>query len=583
MKKLWLLAGLLIVGAVLIWMIVGRGRHPDTSSVARFAPYAEIAGDVTPSWSPNDREVIYCRASSQEEVKLYAIPANGGTPRLFLGDQPEGCLPAWSPTGGRVAFSSRRRGKFQLMTALGLARPINIWTASASGSDLRQVTSLRANLLDPAWSPDGKQIAFTAFPGPRIMTVSTSGGEAMVFTHGFSPAWSPDGRRMAYFSSASGQLSPPFGIFVQPARGGAAKHLTSLVIKSDIFFRPSLDWSPDGERLLTVHPENGQWEAAVINPTEDRIESTLPLPGNVVSPHWSHDGKRIAYGLTDTGHPSSLEVLTLASRQRTHLTPTSNYATAQLIRYKSAGDLEIPSWLYMPRNSDLATHPALVWLHGGKPGSAWTSNEFDPRIQYFVDQGFVVLVPNYRGSAGFGDELARFHRGDDIVPDIVAGVNYLKGLKSVDAAHIGVVGFSFGGYLTLRSITQQPELFAAAVDFYGLSDLVRFYQDSSSMRPILNELLGGTPEQNREAYQAASPINFVDRIKTPLLILHGTADDAAPYNQSVELVRALKRAHKNCEFISYRFAGHGFSGKDEIDANQQAMRFLLAHLKVSRS
>ena len=179
-------------------------------------------------------------------------------------------------------------------------------------------------------------------------------------------------------------------------------------------------------------------------------------------------------------------------------------------------------------------------------------------------------------------ELARFGRGDDIVPDLAAAVNYLNGLKSVDAAHIGVVGFSFGGFLALRSITQRPQLFAAAVDFYGLSDLVRYYQDNPPMRPALSELLGGTPEQNPEAYRAASPINFVDRIKTPVLILHGTADDAAPYKHSVELAKALERAHKDYEFISYRFAGHGFSGKDEIDANQQAMRFLLAHLQASR-
>jgi dipeptidyl aminopeptidase/acylaminoacyl peptidase len=151
----------------------------------------------------------------------------------------------------------------------------------------------------------------------------------------------------------------------------------------------------------------------------------------------------------------------------------------------------------------------------------------------------------------------------------------------VDAARIGAVGFSFGGFLTLRSISQQRELFAAAVDFYGFSDLVRFYRDSPEIRPMLTDLLGGTPEQNLEAYRAASPLNFVDRIKTPLLILCGTSDEF--YSDSVELANTLQRAHKNYEFITYRFAGHGFSGKDDIDANQQAMRFLLAYLKPQQS
>jgi dipeptidyl aminopeptidase/acylaminoacyl peptidase len=578
-RRLWLLAGLLTLGAFLLWIILGREQHPDTSAVVSYAPYMELRGDIAPSWSPDDKQVIYSRGGPEGQ-NLYLIPADGGIPRPFLAG--DGSLPVWSHDGTRVVFSSERRGKFQLMRALGLARPINIWTASASGGDLRQVTDSSVSFVDASWSPDGMQIAFTAFPGPRVMTVPASGGEAKLLAYGFSPSWSPDGKRVAYFSSQPGQGGAPYSILIQSAGGGAVKSLGSFVIRADIFFRPTLDWSPDGERLLTIQLENGQWQPIVINQTEDRIESTLPTAGSAIYPRWSHDGKRIAYGLTDTGHPLSIEVLTLESGQRAQLTPRSTYTTAQLVRYKSTGDLDIPSWLYLPRDSDVARHPALIWLHGGWPGRGSTTNEFDRSIQYFVDQGFVVLAPNYRGSAGFGVELARFGRGDDIVPDMAAAVNYLNGLKSVDAAHIGVVGFSFGGFLALRSITQRPELFAAAVDFYGLSDLVRYYQDNPPMRPALSELLGGTPGQNPEAYRAASPINFVDRIKTPVLIVHGTADAAAPYKHSVELAKALERAHKDYEFISYRFAGHGFSGKDEIDANQQAMRFLLAHLQASR-
>jgi len=150
--------------------------------------------------------------------------------------------------------------------------------------------------------------------------------------------------------------------------------------------------------LLTVQIENGQWHPTVINEPKDMVEFTIPTAASAIGPRWSHDGKRIAYGLTDTGHPPSIEVLTLATQQRTQLAPGSSYTTAQLIRYKSAGELEIPSWLYLPRDSNLAKHPTLVWLHGGPPGSGSTRDEFEPSIQYFVDQGFVVLAPNYRGN-----------------------------------------------------------------------------------------------------------------------------------------------------------------------------------------
>ena len=103
-----------------------------------------------------------------------------------------------------------------------------------------------------------------------------------------------------------------------------------------------------------------------------------------------------------------------------------------------------------------------------------------PSIQYFVAQGFVVLVPNYRGSVGFGNELATFDRQHDMMLDLVGAAGYLKGLKVVDADRIGVIGFSFGGYLTLRCVTEAPELFAAAVDFSGASDVLKYYERNSS-------------------------------------------------------------------------------------------------------
>jgi len=514
MKKLWLFAGLLGLCVFLVWMILVKENHPDTSSVASYAPYLAFRGDIAPSWSPDDKQIIFSRGDPERQ-DLYLIPADGGTSRPFLNG--DGGLPVWSPDGTRVAFSSQRSGKFHIMTAIGLAHPINIWSANSSGDDVRQVTDSHANFVDACWSPDGTHLAFTAYPGPRVMTVSASGGEAKFFADGFSPAWSPDGKRLAYFSGPSGQPASRLSIFIRPTEGGTAKQLNSLVIQTGISFRPILDWSPDGKRLLSVRYENGQWQPVVINEREDKIESTLVTTGSSIYPRWSHDGKRIVYGLTDTSHPPNIEVMTVACGQRTPLTTGSSHTPAQLIRYKSAGGVEIPSWLYLPPGPEPAKHPALVWLHGGWPGSGSMSNEFDRSIRYFVDHGFVVLAPNYRGSAGFGDDLARLQQGDDIVPDIVAGVNYLKGLESVDPARIGVIGFSFGGFLALRSITQQPELFAASVDFYGLSDLTRYYHDNPSTRAALSQLLGGTLEQNPGAYRAASPINFVDRIKTPLL------------------------------------------------------------------
>jgi dipeptidyl aminopeptidase/acylaminoacyl peptidase len=202
-----------------------------------------------------------------------------------------------------------------------------------------------------------------------------------------------------------------------------------------------------------------------------------------------------------------------------------------------------------------------------------------------VDQGFVVLVVNYGPSSGLGEQERRFDRWDDFMPDIFASVDYLKTLKSVDRARIGIAGHSKGGYATLRSIVAQPDLFFAAVDEAGPSDVlkaIRAAPPSLITSAVIDHFFGGTPEQKPEAYRTVSPIHFVERIKTPLLILHGTADQMVPYHQSADLAEALKRAGKEHELITYKGARHNFAGKDEIDANQQILRFLMAHLMAPK-
>ncbi len=163
MTKPRFLAAFLMLGAALVWIAVREPQHPDTSGLPSFTAYAAIGGDLSPSWSGDDRSLIYCTLAGGSP-QLYTIPADGGAPMPFESGVSEGCLPAWSRDGTRVAFTSKEREKFQLMSFLGLADPINVWTANASGK-ARQVTDELAALLDPAWSPDGGRIAFTAFPG----------------------------------------------------------------------------------------------------------------------------------------------------------------------------------------------------------------------------------------------------------------------------------------------------------------------------------------------------------------------------------------------------------------------------------
>jgi dipeptidyl aminopeptidase/acylaminoacyl peptidase len=542
----------------------GQQDKPRSRENAQFEPYGQISLDGWPAFSPDDKQIIYTRFLPPEQGSIYTVSSRGGEPKAFpLEVKSSEGQPAWSPDGSQLAFTSNRSGQRQ------------IWTANASGNDLKRITTSPRYHVEPCWSPDGNQIAYCSYPGPDIMVVPASGGESAKFASGFSPAWSPDGKQIAYYSEDSGPNM--VSIFVKPLHGGEAKRLACSTTSPGTASRPSFDWSPDGQRLVAMKLSNGTWELAIINLAGDQVESTIPENGSALWPRWSHDGKQIVYASVATDHPYVVGLTTPDGKVKTEVTKHQGYTAAQLIRYRSADGLEIPSYFYLPVDSDQPNHAALVWLHGGLPGAIL--NELNPDIQFYVANGFVVLAPNYRSSVGFGEPLATLKPGDDIVQDVVAAVHYLKGLKSVNPSRIGVIGESFGGYLTLLTIARQPDLLAAAVDIAGLSDLTALYE-SPAYRQQLSTLMGGTPEQRPENYRAASPVTMAEQIRTPLLILHGDADHEAPYQQSVKMAQALKQAHKECDFVTYKHAGHGFGGKDKTDAMQQSLRFLLARLNA---
>jgi dipeptidyl aminopeptidase/acylaminoacyl peptidase len=201
-------------------------------------------------------------------------------------------------------------------------------------------------------------------------------------------------------------------------------------------------------------------------------------------------------------------------------------------------------------------------------------NEFDDQVQYFACHGFVVLGVNYRSSGGFGPELAKVDpSGNKQLDDVVSSVAYLKTVPGVDPKRIAVLGQSGGALLALFVVTHQPYLFAAAVDFYGPTDLTTWYKDAPSSRGMLVAILGGTPIEKPDAYRAASPVTFVGDVRTPILIVHGDADAAVPISQAVELASSLKKANKHCDLVRIKGGDHGFRNH-RVEALETTFVFL---------
>jgi dipeptidyl aminopeptidase/acylaminoacyl peptidase len=548
------------------------------AGVSAYEPYYRIFGHVQPTWSSDDTNIAFATViPGGDQGALYTVPSRGGEIAPLLKDDYWSATPAWAPDARRIAFMSSR------------GTPSHIWTVDMRGGQVFQITTSEFGLqFAPSWSPDGKQIAYTSLPGPRIMIVPSTGGAGQPFAVGMSPQWSPDGKRIAYtapepLDTVSGDPTVgKWSIYIKNVDGGEPGRLAcSTGQESGGTWILTASWSPDGRRLVSTSIMNGRSQLIIINVADDRIESTIPTSGSALFPAWSHDGKRIAYTSVDSGCPGEIHTIAPNGKRDMYVTRQRRYGTAKLIRYKSADGLQIPAYLYEPRVPAGKKHPALVWLHGGWPGTAAVLDLFDSSIQYFVDHGFIVLAPNYRGSIGFGERLAAARAGDwlDRIHDISAAVTFLRSRPSVDAERIGVLGHSVGAYLALLTAERHPREFAAVVDFYGPTDLTAIYKDVPTYRPLLKAAIGGTPEDCPEEYRIRSPITYVESIEAPVLILHGDADKDCPISQSLLMADALKRSGKQYEFVAIPKAEHYFAGRNAELAFETTMQFLTARIR----
>ncbi len=520
--------------------------------VPPYQPYGAVEEAYSPAWSPDGKQLLFARVG--DERGLYVTNAAGGLPRPVLVDGSFYTQPDWSRDGKRIVFGSDRSGRME------------VWSARPDGSDLRKISDQAGSSYQPRWSPDGRQIAFVNDGTIRI--VPADGGPSQAIARGWWPAWSPDGKRLA-FSAGSPPASQPIALKDVDGPGGI--RLASSPDNSPL---QAVDWSPDGTKLVCLKLVDGSFQMVVLDVAGDRVDHRVATSQSAFNPRWSPDGRRLAFTTSGTGEPSSIEIIDADGRNPTTITTPRRFTAGELVRYRSADGVEIPAFLYRPKAAG-DRRPVLIWLHGGLGG--FTANTFDRDIQYFVDQGFGVLAPNYRSSGGFGPEIARVD-AHALVSDVVAGEAYVRTLGWVDTARIGLIGFSFGGLATLMTLVQRPDGFAAAADFFGPADLATWFRDAPGSRPLLQAVLGGTPEQQPQAYHAASPVNFVDRLHTPLLIVHGDADQGVPVSQSHELDEALQHAGKDHELVVIARGDHGFTSGGKAQAMEAAMRFFLARL-----
>jgi dipeptidyl aminopeptidase/acylaminoacyl peptidase len=259
-------------------------------------------------------------------------------------------------------------------------------------------------------------------------------------------------------------------------------------------------------------------------------------------------------------------------------------ARAQPVQYKSRDGLTINGYLTLPLGRPAKNLPVIVNPHGGP----WFRDSwgYNPEVQFLANRGYAVFQMNFRGSTGFGRKFweASFKQwGRTMQDDITDGVNWLIKEGIADPKRIGIYGGSYGGYATLAGVTMTPDLYAAAVNYVGVSNMFTFMSTIppywEPMRDMIYEMVGH-PEKDKELLRSVSPVFLVDKIKTPILVAQGARDPRVNKAESDQIVEALRKRGVTVEYIVKDNEGHGFANEENQFEFYEAMeRFFAQHLK----
>jgi dipeptidyl aminopeptidase/acylaminoacyl peptidase len=408
--------------------------------------------------------------------------------------------------------------------------------------------------------------------GPASAAVRELAPHAEAATVG-TPTWLPDSS--AFFFSTDVDRE-----FIGIARGtpdGAWEY----VIEPGWDTGCTMDWS--GRHLLVSWNEDGRTHAQLRDPSSLEVTAEVPLPGRGVAGgfRFTRDGRFLTFSYssplipgdvwrldTDTGALERLTVSPCAVDPET-------FVDAELIRYASFDGLEVPAFVFRPRTGS-GPFPVVVMIHGG-PESQYRPS-FSGITQYLVAEGFAVIAPNVRGSTGYG---RRYQHLDDVekrldsVEDLAGLHAWLVTQPDLDEGRAALYGGSYGGYMTLAGLAFQPQLWAAGVDIVGMSNLVTFLENTAPWRRAFREREYGSLEHDREVLEAASPINRVEAMQAPLLIIHGANDPRVPLGEAEQIHEVLTSRGVRADLLVYHDEGHGLAKlENRIDAYPKVAAFL---------
>ena len=540
-------------GAPDLWSVGPDGGFPTRLTLG--LGQVEFLASRVPTWSPDGHYISYVsRKSGDDEVWLW--PSNGEPEFQLtrLGAQIHSM--GWAPDSSSVVLSGNRYGSFDIYRA-----------EVPSGVPVR-LTKDSLYEVNPVFTPDGTHILYVRMDDKWedhdivMMTVDGSDSRVVVsdtdffdYSYGRTfghPHVSPDGASVLFRSQRSGHIN----IWKASPNGGEPEPLAS-----DPAEQSDPVWSPDGQRVAYISNTNGTLSLMTVDAGGGEPRTLFsPQVGVCSAPQWSPDGVLISFLHGTPTTPEDLWVVPTENgrppRQLTHSLPSGELdkrlVTPKKVAYESFDGLTINAYLYSPMDKERGRrYPGILFIHGG-PTSQFLDT-FQPYVQYFVQRGYVVLLPNVRGSSGYGkafEELNDRDWGHGDLKDAIAGADYLKTLDYVDPDNMGITGTSYGGNMSFFAVGFAPGVFQAAVPMSGYADQPKLLHELELRHIKQNDHEFGPYEGNEEIWLRSSPIYSVKDATTPCFVLHGVGREPQSV-ASREFVEALKKEYKIVEYKTY--------------------------------
>jgi dipeptidyl aminopeptidase/acylaminoacyl peptidase len=590
------------------------------------------------AWSPDGKQIVLS-TNFTGRYNLWKVSAAGGWPVQLLQSDDRQFNPNWSPDGKWIVYQQDVGGHevYDLYAV-----------PSDGGQPINLTNTPHVNEHDPRFSYDGKMLAFAIKPEDSSITnlavMDWASRKQRLLTDEKSPDyvwalvdWSRDGKylfanrtkipftdnsvwRIEVATGRAEELTPHQGdviisassispdgnlVLLSSSEKGGYNNVALLDLKTKKrswitdtqWDAGPEDFSPDGRQLTYSLNHDGQIDVylqTLGQPAAQKLDFPpgLTFAGGVPSA-FSPDGTRLLITHQDSQRVGDLWIYDLKTRTARQLTYSAiaslnpgSIPAAQLVHYKSFDGQIISAYLWMPFNLKRdGSNPAIVLPHGGPTGQILDS--FDARAAALASRGYICIGPNVRGSTGYGLAFQKANLkdlGGGDLQDEVYATRFLLETGYVDAKKIGISGGSYGGYMTLMAIGKVPDIWAAAVDLYGV---INWKTMATNADPLLQQYvkgLLGDPEKDREVYENTSPLKYIRNEKAPLLVLQGENDIRVPKEESEQVISILKQEGHTVDVHYYPQEGHGFAKREnQIDALKRLVDWFEKYMKPAAS